>query len=316
MKTILVYGGEDLLGDAILKLPFIHGLRRAFPKAHITWWTGYKKSVFATLLKPLAVGYLDEVMEMPLDKHSLRDRNFNLIIDTQRDLKPTLRLRKIPHDKFLSRTWNYWFSDFKGPKKGESQHLSEQLLTLLSAVTPVERLKDFSVKLDKKYTDAVKKILPKGHVYVGLAPGAGQPKKCWPLEKFVEVAHVQVTKNRVPVFILGPQEAAWWEPLKAKVPEALFPLQEHPQLMKDPLYTTAIGNALACAVANDSGTGHLLGISTAPLISLFARDNYAKIKSISKKLTILNARDFGGEGMADLPVERVLAAVEEILGRG
>jgi hypothetical protein len=310
-QKILVYVGEDLLGDAILKLPFVYGLRRAFPKAHIAWWAGYRKSVFAGALKPLVEGYLDEVREVFLKRENLPSEHFHLIVDTQRDLKPTLLLRKIPHDKFLSRTWNYFFSDFKQPKKEESNHISSQLLSFLSAVVPVDPLIDFSLMLDKKYTDAVKKLFPKRHVYVGLAPGAGQPKKCWPLEKFIEVAQVQVAKNRIPVFILGPQESAWWGSLREKVPEALFPLQEHPNLMKDPLYTTAIGNFLACAVANDSGTGHLLGISKVPLISLFARDNSEKIQSISKNPTILNAKDFGGKTMVDVPVEKVLVAVEQ-----
>ena len=113
----------------------------------------------------------------------------------------------------------------------------------------------------------------------------------------------------MPVFILGPQEAEWWEMLKEKVPEALFPLQEHPHLRESPLYTTAMGNFMACTVASDSGGGHLMGISKTPLISLFARDSYEKVKPLSKNLTIL----FEGSRMADLPVEKVLEAVETSL---
>jgi ADP-heptose:LPS heptosyltransferase len=306
-QKILVYVGEDLLGDAILKLPFIYGLRHAFPAAHIVWWAGYRKSMFARLLNPLVEGCLDEVRETPLERKNLPSEHFDLIIDTQRDLKPTLLLRKIPHDKFLSRTWNYFFSDFKGSRKAPSHHISEQLLHLLSAVVPVDPLTDFSVKLDKKYTDSVKKLFPSSQIYVGLLIGAGQPERRWPLENFIQVAQKQIEKNRVPVFILGPQEADWWGTLREKVPKALFPLQEHPELRESPLYTTAMGNFMACTVASDSGGGHLLGLSKTPLISLFARDSYEKVKPLSKNLTIL----FEGKKMADLPVEKVLEAVEQ-----
>lgn len=306
---ILVYVGEDLLGDAILKLPFVHGLRQAFPAAHITWWAGYKKSMFAGLLKPLIEGYLDEVREVPLKRENLPSEHFDLIIDTQRDLKPTLLLRKISHDKFLSRTWNYFFSDFKRPKKEESNHISFQLLNFLSSVVSVEPLTDFSIRVDKKYTNAVKKLFPKNQVYVGLLIGAGQPERRWPVENFIQVAQKQIEKNRVPVFILGPQEAEWWGPIREKVPEALFPLQECPDLRESPLYTTAIGNFMSCTVASDSGGGHLLGISKTPLVSLFARDSYEKVKPLSKNLTTL----FEGPRMADLPVEKVLEAMEACL---
>src|SRR4029077_14023984 len=40
---ILVYSGLELLGDGVMKLPFVRALRRCFPTARITWLAGKGK---------------------------------------------------------------------------------------------------------------------------------------------------------------------------------------------------------------------------------------------------------------------------------
>jgi ADP-heptose:LPS heptosyltransferase len=60
---ILVYSGLDLLGDGIMKQPFVRALRRYFPAARITWLAGKGKTVYAGMLAPLVGDCLDEVIE-------------------------------------------------------------------------------------------------------------------------------------------------------------------------------------------------------------------------------------------------------------
>ena len=59
----LIYVSEDLLGDALLKLPALAVLRQAFPGYHLTWMTGGGPSVFAGELAPLSRGLVDEVRD-------------------------------------------------------------------------------------------------------------------------------------------------------------------------------------------------------------------------------------------------------------
>ena len=40
IKNVLVHVGLDRIGDGPLKLPFVRGLRRAFPNAQLTWFAG------------------------------------------------------------------------------------------------------------------------------------------------------------------------------------------------------------------------------------------------------------------------------------
>ena len=51
-ESVLVHVGLDRVGDGLLKLPFVRGLRRAFPSARITWLAGKETSVYANVLAP------------------------------------------------------------------------------------------------------------------------------------------------------------------------------------------------------------------------------------------------------------------------
>src|ERR1041384_3471513 len=97
-RSILVYVGVDLMGDGLMKLPFVRALRQAFPGAQITWLAGKGKTVYAGALQPLTAGLIDEVMEdagigsraAELLRRPLPGRRFDLIIDTQRRILTTL----------------------------------------------------------------------------------------------------------------------------------------------------------------------------------------------------------------------------------
>ncbi|MEI8321342.1 MAG: glycosyltransferase family 9 protein [Alphaproteobacteria bacterium] len=318
-KKILIFVGEDLLGDALLKMPFVYGVRDLFPKAEIHWWAGYGKTAFKEMLAPLVDGIFADTKEhafADLDWKSLlkgstfKEHSFDLIIDTQRDLKNTLLLRKIPHKKFISSTQHYVFSDYSPGRgrKPSSEHLSDKLLFLIEPIKGEKTEPQFA-KVPEDYKTPFKEYFSAHKTYVGLAPGAGQTIKQWPLENFIEVARELVAKNKVPVFILGPQEASWKELLKDVLPEALFPLQEYPEWLKSPLYTAGMSSYFEKSVANDSGTGHLLALGGKPLISLFGKTKAAKVHPLAEHLTILKSLDHGTLDVKDIPVSDVLRAV-------
>ncbi len=103
--TILVYVGRDLMGDGLIKLPFVRALRAAFPDARITWLAGTGTTVYGGPLSPLVAGLIDEIIEdagigrkaIELLRRPLPDREFDLVIDTQRRILTTLILKRIRH---------------------------------------------------------------------------------------------------------------------------------------------------------------------------------------------------------------------------
>ena len=97
VKSILVYSMGEVIGDGLIKLPFIAGLRAAFPDAWITWCAAKGETVYAGPLKPVVEGYIDEIILDGVTGDRPRDilpwvrpfggRKFDLVIDTQENLR-------------------------------------------------------------------------------------------------------------------------------------------------------------------------------------------------------------------------------------
>tara|TARA_B100000315_G_scaffold259375_1_gene315158 strand:+ start:5271 stop:6302 length:1032 start_codon:yes stop_codon:yes gene_type:complete len=334
-KTVLVYVGLDRVGDSLLKLPFVRGLRAAYPDAHITWLAGKDTSVYAGIMAPVVKGLIDEVIEHPgavegvmtgvglspkeLLYRPLNGRAFDLIIDTQKVALATLILFRIRHKVFVSPFGNFILSSRKPAKDYKFPKLMQRQLLDLLEITTGQNFPtppQLELELDPVLIELAAKALPEGPSYIGLSPGAGGLPKCWPLESFIALAKIQVSKGRVPVFILGPQEFEWQAEIASAVPDALFPLQQDglgeahnftPQL------TMALTKQLALAVSNDSGTGHMFATGGAKLISLFGRTVPEKFTPMASNLTIIRAQDYGGREMHFIPLDVVSEAVEQAL---
>jgi ADP-heptose:LPS heptosyltransferase len=325
--SILVHVGLDLVGDGLMKLPFVYGLRAAFPKARITWLAGRGKTVYAGVLKGAVTGLIDEVIERTdigvsvaeLLRNPLPGRAFDLIVDTQKGALATLALHRVRHGAMLAPFGDFLLSGVKPPKGYKSpRNLQRQLLDLveIASGTPAPKPGAFAVSIAATLRDLAARLLPQGPVYVGLVPGAGGAQKCWPLERYIELAQRQAATGRVPVFILGPAEAGWDASIKQAVPSAQIPLQQDAIGLRHgfaPELTIALAQRMAAIVANDSGAGHMCALSGAPLISLFGPTPPEKFAPISERISIVRAQDFGGREMALIPVDAVAKALEASL---
>jgi ADP-heptose:LPS heptosyltransferase len=319
--TILVYVGLDAVGDGLMKLPFLRALRAAFPAARITWLAGKGHTVYAGLLAPVVAGLADEVIDDAaigsrvgelFGPRPLGGRSFDLIIDTQRRLLTSLIVRRIRHRRFLSAAADFLLSatrpggDYRRPAAMVGQLLD---LVGLAAGAPVRA--DAPLPRDPVTEAEAARLLPPGPVYVGFAPGAGGRVKCWPLDRFIAVARTQAEAGRMPVFLLGPAEADWATPIRAALPQARLPLQDTAAVT--PMLTIALARRFAAALANDSGTGHMLALADIALVSLFGPTPAAKFAPAARDLTVLTAQNWGGESMDLIPIDAVRQALESRL---
>lgn len=325
-STVLVYVGLDRVGDGLLKLPFVRGLRDAYPDARITWVAGKETSVFASVLAPLVDGLIDEVIEYAgiglspweILRRPLGGRAFDLVFDTQRIFWTSLSLWRIPHRTFVSPAGKFALSSTKPPEGYKRpKAMQRELLDLLEIATGASYPTPARLDLptDPAMSAEAARQLPAGPAYVGIAPGSGGKPKCWPLDRFIRLAREQADKGRVPVILLGPQEPEWQADFMAAVPEAIFPLQTNgvgARFGFSPLYTIALSSHFAAGVANDSGVGHMMAIGAQPLVSLFGTTVPEKFMPMSEKLTIVRAADFDGREMADIPYDAVSAAVDSL----
>jgi ADP-heptose:LPS heptosyltransferase len=319
-RSVLVYVGQDLIGDGLIKLPFVRALRAAFPEAHLTWVAGKGRSVYAGVLAPLVAGLLDEVIDdanfgstwTDLFRRPLAGRAFDLVIDTQRRFLTTLIVRRIRARCFVSGAGNFIVSSRRPRAYRRPPAMIRQMLDLIEVASgrPAMTAGAYPLPADKMVQ--AKALLPDGPAYVGLAPGAGMRVKCWPLDRFIALARLQRETGHQPVFLLGPQEQEWLPGLREALPQAQFPLQA-PGVEPDPLLSMALATRLAAAVANDSGVGHILAAGGAPLVSLFGPTSPDKFAPCAAVSTIITAQEFGSEAMDAIPVAVVAAALDRLL---
>lgn len=326
---LAVYSHGELIGDAMIKIPFVRALRALFPDRRIVWICT-DETHLETTLAPLIAGTVDEFRShtgigtspWELLRPSPVGERFSIVIDTQTLWWRTLLARRIPHELFVSPTASYRFSDRRPPPdRRRPRHLMDRLFGLLEVASgravPVEALRD-GVPIPPLTAAEARSALPDGADYVALAPGAGKRHKCWPLDRFIALAQMQVERGRIPVFLLGPAELDWLPPLRAGVPEARFPLQDvaWPEPRYTPVRTIALTRRCIGAVANDSGLSKMFAVADVPLITLYGPTDGHKVHPRVTRGAYLMARDFGGPQMERIPVEAVDDALEALLHAG
>ena len=324
--TVAVIVGRDLIGDGLLKLPFVRQLRAVLPTARITWITTDGGTVFAGPLRAVTAALIDEVVEMAPIGERLGSlfgppgfaRRFDLLIDTRGRWRHAVLARRVPHGRFVSAAARFLLSDV-GPGWGyrRPDHIVDRLNDLL-ALAVGRRLEPLSgaVALPAEILELAGRALPPGMVHVGLAPGTSTAIKQWPLDRFVELARLQAARGRIPAFLLGPDEAGWLPDLAAAVPAARFPLQDDAVWQGRPLTverTIAVATRLAAAVANDSGTSHMIGAADCPLVSLFGPTQATKLAPRVSRGVVIEARSFGSSDMTAIPVAAVAEAVDRLV---
>ena len=316
--TILVYVGLDLVGDGVMKLPFLASLRALYPAARITWLAGQGKTVFDGVLAPLARELIDEVISdagiglgpLELLRRPLAGRAFDLVIDSQRRVLTSLILWRIRHRRFISAAADWRLSDAIPPGGRQKRpSMLGQMMALLEAAAGHELPPPPALRIDPCLLAEAARRLPDGPRYVGLAPGAGGKHKCWPLENYLAVAAALQRRGIQPVFLLGPEEKEWENLIRVRLPRALAPLAAD----DPPTVTIALASRLSAALANDSGTGHMLAAGGAPLLSLFGPTSPEKFAPAACRSKIVHAQDYGRAAMDAIPVEPVIAGLNELL---
>ena len=192
-EKILIYVGLDLLGDALLKLPFLKHTKEIFPNSKLFWLSGKGESIFKRKLKPLSKNIIFKVYEKNYGSNIFdifkKDEigNFDIVIDTQKRLLTTLILKTLPSKIFISSSANFLFSDFV-PSFKKEENLTKQLINLANIFT------------SKKYDGITHQQLIRSRDII-ICPGASVEWKRWDTENFIEIAIFLKKKSYNPIFI-------------------------------------------------------------------------------------------------------------------
>ena len=323
MKKILIYSGQDQIGDAIIKLPFLYYLRKEFPSDKIIWMTQLG-TVYKKELSIFINDYIDEFYDntnlnlAPWKKisynYNLENDNFDLIIDTQKSVRRTLALNRISSKCFISSSANFLFSSIK-PKliKKNNQYYLNDLLELLSLYSGNTIKNKFTLEVPDKIKKSLSKFFSIKNKYFGIAPGAGQDNKIWHIENYIKLAkHFQNEGYKIVIF-LGPLEKLMKEKFNSELTNVIYP-EDLLKEFNSPQVVMASTNFLKCAVSNDSGTSHMLSTNLCPLIKLFGPKNSIKFTpDYLNKIMNIKANQFGDNNINNIPVDYVIAQSEKII---
>jgi ADP-heptose:LPS heptosyltransferase len=323
VRSVLVYSVEEISGDGLIKLPFIAGVRAAFPGARFSWCAASGNSVYAGWLKPAVDGVIDElILDQPVGegrfdalspKAPFAGRRFDVVIDTQRNLARTLAVRRAAGGTFIASTAGFLFSTRK-PAEPWPEAMVDQLALLLKLAGGEGATPRPLPLVDAEARAAAETLLPPGAIYVGFAPGAGGPERRWPIERYLDLAERQSARGRIPVFFLGPNEREYLAPIRAAAPFALLPGEDAQTALSGPFLTIALATRLAAGVAADAGPGHMLAAGGCQLVSLFReRRKAAKFRPAAPRVEALVAEDHGDKAIDLIPVDAVDAALERLL---
>jgi len=332
MTSVLIYSMGEVIGDGLIKLPFIASLKEAFPKASIHWCAAKGSTVYSTSLKTIVAGFIDEVIDSGVTGINVSDlmllrkpfggRRFDVVIDTQTNVRRSLVVKRARarDGVFVSPAADFRFSQRKLTAPWP-EAMVDRLQRLASMAAGREVAARPVALTDPRALEAAAALLPAGPTYIGFAPGAGGVSKRWPLDRFIALAQAQAGQGRTPVFFIGPDEAEMAAPVRAAVPDALFPetarADAYPDIKGPPL-VIALASRLTAAVANDSGPGHMLAAGGAPLLSLQGiRRKAVKFHPAASRLTMLIAEDFGSPlDMTAIPLEEAARALDALIAEG
>jgi len=137
--------------------------------------------------------------------------------------------------------------------------------------------------------------------YVLIHPGAGSPDKCWPLERFLELAG---EFDRA-VFTVGPVEMDRWPSDK------LAALADARRLLACPSLDVLAGvlDGAKLYIGNDSGVSHLSAAIGKATVALFGPTRPEHFAPLGRSVGIVSS---GSGNISDIAMGGVLAAVEDL----
>jgi ADP-heptose:LPS heptosyltransferase len=317
-----------VIGDGLIKLPFLAALRDAFPGAHLAWCAAKGSTVYTTSLAPVVEGMLDEVIDSGVTGTELSDllllkkpfggRRFDVVIDTHTNVRRSMVVKRARArgGLFVCPSARFMLSDRK--PKTWPEPLVERLHCLLELASGKEVGFRPVPLANPRALEAAEALLPGPGPYVGFAPGAGGKIKRWPFDCYLELAKRQAGLGRVPVFFMGPDEAEEADAVRAAIPSALIPelarTDAYPDV-KGPLLVVALAGRLTAAVANDAGPGHMLAAGGAPLLSLQKIKRKAvRFRPDARRLEMLVAEDYAFDAaMEAIPLADAEAALARLI---
>ena len=318
----LVFSNGEKIGDGIIKLTLLYEINRRFP-THKIIWVANGTTVYANRLKSFSSKYIYKVIEhanlnpffwkSKSKNKFLNNSHFEYIFDTQKAVPRTVALKRLAHNFFISSSAKGFFSNsgINLIKKNKKYYLDE-LLDLLNSIKKIDHDVDFKIPIPKNLDKTLRNFFPDKFKYLGIAPGAGEKNKIWPLENFIKVAKEFEKKSIKIVWFLGPEEQNIKSKIIYEFPKSLYP-EESINNFSSLEIIMGSTKYLSCALANDSGISHILSTKHCPLIKLFGPKNALKFTPQNIFFRNITSSEFHSDDIKVIPVNHVISAIDKFI---
>lgn len=327
---ILIILKYHFIGDAIVSLPLIKGVRRLWPEAELTVLTGGGAAKLLPIDPELA-----GVHFIPYGPRTVKRTFMGSLRLTWESLRYALRERRkggfdiifVVHRSFRAGL-TAWLCKgkqrvgFKHDGRGFllTHHILfdkqkpewESTLGLLQRLAPEKPGEPYPnrpvLNFDPKYLAPTEKFPPPGSgPLVGVQPGASGPDKRWPIERLAALADALMERHGARIVVIG-------GPDEREAADILLKNMRHPVACdatgeKLP-ETVGIMAQLACYIGNDTGLNHIAGAAGCPTVCLFGPTSAAKWGRHFPPHRVVVSKDGTMEGVA---MEDALEAVDAVL---
>ena len=311
---ILIYSFNDKIGDGLQKVSFLQEIKRIYPNSHITYTTT-NTTTLKDKLNPLVQECIDEFIENNNITSSIKtlfQKNkifkkmyFDLIIDLQKVVIRTLCLKKIPHNKFFSPAAGLIFSDFKNFNnlKFKKIYIEKFYFNILSAISKNNYSQIPEIKLPN-IQKAKNLISTNESKNIGIAPGAGDPIRCWDFEKYLTVAKLLREKGYNIYFFLGPNERQFLNICEREgfdCPE----WSNGDLISKEIVFTMNLAKKMSLLLCNDGGTAWMFEFADIRTFKIFGVTDQVKFARPGFSKTI-QVNDYGYNDIKEFPVNKYM----------
>jgi ADP-heptose:LPS heptosyltransferase len=323
-RGIVVISERESLGDGFYKLYLLRALKRAYPTEQITWVVSESDSPYRTVMARIAAPYLSNIIpnaglqdpKLTAISHLRALPPCSLAIDNRSLCSVILKTRMfLRADLYQAPAAGYLFSS-RRPRGLRPRHKLARLMAMLQAVTRCSVDGSGEISLAPAAIRGAETELPLGPTYVGIAPGATNPLRRWPIDRFQELARWIERQGWRPVVFLGPLERTMLPELRRALPQAIFPGCTETETLREVELSLALGQRVRAAVVNDTGIGHLMAAAGTPLLSLFGPSDPRRWAPVGKQVRVIWSRDHGGPEVDRIPFDAVTTALTRLVHEG
>ncbi len=294
-RVLLVHSGA--LGDFILALRVVAAIR-AMGASGVTILGRPHIAALATL-----DGQADRILDFDTGGfHALFDADSPLPDRVVKELAGhylSINMAATDHSSFSRRlaeaTGGPVIDVDPRPRAGRVDHITEQWFDDLAGFG-IDRIEATpTIRIERRPSN--RRVI--------LHPGSGGRRKCWPIERFVELANELALRAHRPEFLVGPVERETWSADDFARLEAAAPLIQGESLLEVARLLAAAGHV----VANDSGIAHLAAAVGTRLTAIFGPTDPRRWQPLGDNVVVV-----AGEPWPD--VRAVLATIEQSPPRG